>query len=243
MSETTIRSVGRALSILQAFRSQDSALTLSEVARRTGLNKMTAMRLLGTLEENRFVDKLSSGGYRLGGAVMQLAQVFNASLNLEDYVMPSLQRLAQDSGESSAYYRRDGDSRLCLFRVDSAHYVRAQTRVGDRVALPEGAFGRALVRFSEPENCVPGHAALIISQADRNRDLATVAAPVFDFTQKVVGVLGVSLPTYRYSAEVENALRQMTLREAITVTEQLGGDGEFLRRADDQDFILFKGVE
>lgn len=241
MSETTIRSVSRALSILQVFRSEDAEITLSEIARRSGLNKMTALRLLGTLEEQRYVDRLGSGGYRLGGAVMQLAQVFSSSLRLEDYVMPSLERLAQESSESSAYYRRDKEFRLCLFRVDSAHQVRAQTRVGDRVPLPLGGFGRTLMRFEDPECCRSGCPALIISHGERNSDLATVAAPVFDFTHKIVGTLGVSLPSFRYNDEVESSLCAMVLREAINVTEKLGGNSDFLRAASTEDFIVFDG--
>lgn len=241
MSETTIRSVERALSILQSFRSSDSALTLSEIARRTNLNKMTALRLLGTLEENHYVDRLKSGGYRLGGTVMQLAQVFNASLNLEDYVMPSLLRLTEESGESAAYYRREENYRLCLYRVDSAHLVRAQTRVGERVLLPEGAFGRALVRYEDIENCHEGAPGLVISYAERNPDLATVAAPVFDSSHKIIGTLGISLPIYRYNDEVEACLCMLTLREAIKVTEQLGGDAQFLRAAKPDNFLMFKG--
>jgi DNA-binding IclR family transcriptional regulator len=241
MSETTIRSVSRALSILQVFRNEDAEITLSEIARRSGLNKMTALRLLGTLEEHRYVDRLGSGGYRLGGAVMELAQVFSSSLRLEDYVMPSLQRLAEASAESSAYYRRDKEFRLCLFRVDSGHQVRAQTRVGDRVPLPEGGFGRTLLRFEDPEYCQKGCAALVISHGERNPDLATVAAPVFDFTQKIVGTIGISLPSFRYSDEVEALLCAIVLREAINVTEKLGGNAEFLRAAEPENFIVFDG--
>lgn len=243
MSESTIRSVHRALRILEAFRIQDEGVTLSEIARRTELNKMTALRLLGTLEESRYVERLPSGGYRLGGAVMQLAKVFSASLKLEDYVMPCLQRLGTKSGESASFYRRDQDHRVCLFRVDSQHRVRAQTRVGDRVPLPKGAFGRVLIRYEDAENCKAGCPAIVITYADNDPELATVAAPIFDFTMGVIGAVGVSLPIYRYTDEVALRLATLVQEEAGLLTEQLGGSISFHQEALPDDYVLFRGKD
>lgn len=239
MSEDTIRAVARALSILQTFKSDDKALSLSEIARRAELNKMTAMRLLATLEQARFVDRLASGGYRLGGAVVGLAHVYNSALSLEEYVQPSLERLARQSGESAAFYRREADHRVCLFRVDSQHRVRAQTQVGDRVPLPRGAFGRVLTRFED--NAAPESANVIITFADNDPDLATVAAPVFDHGLRPIGAVGVSVPIYRATADGIQALVSNVLEEARILTHQLGGDSSVFQQAAQDGFIFIRG--
>ncbi|WP_049818767.1 IclR family transcriptional regulator [Pseudomonas taiwanensis] len=242
MSEDTVRAVARALSILQTFKSDDKALTLSEIARRAELNKMTAMRLLATLEQARFVDRLPSGGYRLGGAVIGLAHVYNSALNLEEYVQPSLERLAFQSGESAAFYRREADHRVCLFRVDSQHRVRAQTQVGDRVPLPRGAFGRVLTRYED--DTVTESAGVIITFADNDPDLATVAAPVFGHGPRLLGAIGVSVPIYRASADGIQKLVTNVIEEAIVLTNQLGGDSKILRRNHLDGFVFIRcGVE
>lgn len=242
MSEDTIRAVARALSILQAFKSDDKAVTLSEIARRAELNKMTAMRLLATLEQARFVDRLASGGYRLGSAVVGLAHVYNSALSLEEYVLPSLERLARQSGESAAFYRREADHRVCLFRIDSQHRVRAQTQVGDRVPLPRGAFGRVLTRFEDTAE--PGSAGVIITFADNDPDLATVAAPVFDHGLRAIGAIGVSVPIYRTTADGIHDLVSTVIKEAILLTDQLGGDPSIFQKAPQDGFIFIRcGIE
>ena len=54
-----VRAVDRALALLLAFGDDDPALPLAEIARRTGLHMTTALRLLGTLEGQGFVQRVS----------------------------------------------------------------------------------------------------------------------------------------------------------------------------------------
>ncbi len=59
-----VRSVVRACDILAAFRERTEILELHEVARLTGLSKVTASRLLHTLETKQLVEQVSPRGYR-----------------------------------------------------------------------------------------------------------------------------------------------------------------------------------
>ncbi len=60
----------RALAVLTAFRRGDSALSLAELAERTGLVKSTILRLALSLQQYRLLARLPDGSYRLdaGGA-------------------------------------------------------------------------------------------------------------------------------------------------------------------------------
>ena len=64
MTTTTVRSVARACDILAVFREHNEFLALCEVARRTGLNKVTASRLLHTLESKGLIERIAARGYR-----------------------------------------------------------------------------------------------------------------------------------------------------------------------------------
>jgi len=48
----------------------------------------------------------------------------------------------------------------------------------------------------------------------------------------VVGSLGISVPLYRFTAEVEALCRRLTMREAVQVTRELGGDAARLLAAE-----------
>lgn len=238
-ADGTIRAVDRALKILLAFDVNDAALTLTEVARRSDLNKSTALRLLSTLEARRFVVRLENGNYQLGSTVLRLGNVFRANLRLDEYVLPSLRRLTALTNESSVFFVREGDFRLCLSRVDSGYAVRTHAQVGDRIPLPLGAFGRVLEAFNNPASVTPGAAVVYVSYAERDPQTAAMAVPVFGEKQRLVGSIGISLPVYRYNeAFVEKAAPEV-LREAITVTEALGGDTLLLEQADATRWEMF----
>src|SRR5437879_12147939 len=68
-----VESVARALDVLETFRDSEE-LSLSEISRRVGLNKSRSFRLLHTLAERGYVEKIADGGrYRLGVKLFERA--------------------------------------------------------------------------------------------------------------------------------------------------------------------------
>nr|WP_238940199.1 IclR family transcriptional regulator [Pseudoroseomonas ludipueritiae] len=221
LNEGNVRAVDRALALLCAFREEDEPLGLAELSRRVGLNMTTALRLLQTLESQAFIQRLPNGGYLLGPTLMQLGDLFRRSLRLEDHVPPALERLRQESDESATFFVRDRDQRRCAFRLDSPQIVRDYARVGEVQPLGRGAHGRALIAFEGPE---PPPLLPVVTKGERHRELASTAAPVLGATGQVAGSIGISVPLYRFTPEVEMLCRRLVLREALQVTRGLGGD-------------------
>src|SRR3954470_2879074 len=143
-----VAAVDRALSLLTAFGSGDSTLTLTELAQRTKLYKSTVLRLLASLEHARLVVRQGEGVYGLGPELARLHSVFTGSFSLEAEVVPALRALVAATHESAAFHVRQGEQRLCLHRVDSPHVVRDHTRAGDLLPLDRGAGGRVLCAFA-----------------------------------------------------------------------------------------------
>ncbi len=215
-----VRAVERALGILMSFGDDGASLPLVEVARRAGLHLTTALRLLGTLESQGFVQRLASGGYALGPQLLVLGERFRRGLRLEDQVMPALDRLRSESHESAAFFVREGTQRRCLFRLDSPLPVRTVARVGEVAPLGIGAYGRALVALeASPRPRLP-----IVSHGERLKEVAAIAAPVLDGTGRVAGAIGITMPLYRFDAAAEALCLPLVLREAMALTRSLGGD-------------------
>ncbi len=215
-----VRAVDRALALLLAFRDDEAALPLVELARRAGLHLTTALRLIGTLEAQGFVQRVPSGGYALGAQLLVLGERFRRGLRIEDQVMPALDRLRTESRESAAFFVREGTARRCLFRLDSPQPVRTIARVGEVAPLGIGAHGRALVALEAP-------AALrlpIVSRGERLAEVAAIAAPVLDARGAIAGSIGITMPLYRFDAAAEALCLPLVLREAIALTRALGGD-------------------
>ena len=219
-AEGNVRAVDRALAILQAFEDGDAALPLAEIARRAGLHLTTALRLLGTLESQGFVQRVTAGGFALGPQLLVLGERFRRGLRLEDQVMPALDRLRSESQESAAFFVREGGQRRCLFRQESPRPVRTVAQVGDVAPLGIGAYGRALVALDgEPRPRLP-----VVSHGERLPEVVAIAAPVLNGRGTVAGALGITMPRYRFDPAAEARCLPLVLREAAALTRALGGD-------------------
>ena len=72
MSES-VRSVERALDILLCFSRESPELSMTQIAKRVGIHKSTAHRLLATLEQKNFLERdPNSGAYPLDASFLPI---------------------------------------------------------------------------------------------------------------------------------------------------------------------------
>lgn len=234
VSPSGIDVLDRAAAILFAFRRDDAPLTLTEISNRTGLYKSTALRLLGALCHHRLVLRLQDGRYLLGAAVFNLGATYESTLNLSDVLMPLMHQLNEDSGESVSFHVRDGDKRVCLYRISSRHSLRAEVQQGDVLPLDRGASGRVLSAFSgvagEPYDTVR-RTLHYMSLGERDAETAGISAPVFGPAGTLIGALGLVGPVSRLNTAAMERYRPLLLDYAAQATHLFGGDPLPLKEA------------
>jgi DNA-binding IclR family transcriptional regulator len=215
--------VDRALSLLSSFREGDVSLALAELAERTRLYKSTVLRLLASLEHGRLLQRLPDGRYALGREVARLHAIYSASFSLEAEVIPVLRELVAVTQESAAFHVRQGDQRLCLYRVDSPHIVRDHIRAGDLLPLDRGAGGRVLRAYSGANGALYAkirREGVAVLTGDRVPELAGISAPVFGAGGVIAGALTLTMPVSRLRPEFPKAVRDAAQR----LTARLGGE-------------------
>jgi DNA-binding IclR family transcriptional regulator len=225
MATDGVAAVDRALSILSSFDVNSPTLSLTELARRTGLYKSTLLRLAASLERANYLRRFEDGTFGIGPELLKLGELYQASFDLERYVMPILRRLADDTGESASFYVREGDLRVCLYRINStAHRVLHYVTPGSRLELRTGAAGRILVAFTEPD--LEGYEAerrewLALSHQDRKSDTAAIASPVFG-PSGFIGALSLAGPRFRFDDQNIDEMKENVRGSARLLSEQLG---------------------
>ena len=194
-----VSAVERALAVLTAFRRGDGALSLAELAERTGLVKSTIMRLAVSLQRYRLLARLPDGSYRLDAEVLRLGTAYQQGFRLADHVMPALERLAAETGETASFYVRHGEERLCLFRVESPNPVRMHVQPGDTRPLDGSASGQILCHAGTG---LPADMPLpLFTSGATDPHAASLAMPVLGTGQELMGVLLLSGPVSRLTAE------------------------------------------
>lgn len=213
-----VESVERALSILDAFSDGSPRLTLTEVATRTGFYPSTILRLFNSLEHFGYLHRDGEGYFRLGPTLWRLGVLYQNSFDLERYVRPVLDTLVEATGETAAFYVREGNRRICLYRRITTGSIGHHLEEGASLPLDRGASAHVLMAYSGGVGKrfdAIRRDRVCVSLGERNPDANAVAVPVFGQGDKVTGALSLSGPA--------NRLRGITL-ESCTATIRAAAD-------------------
>lgn len=150
-SEATT-SVTKALQLLDAFRGTVGALGVSELARRSGLPKSTAFRLLATLESSGYVERVGRA-YQLAWRLFELGNGVSACRpkGLRDVAMPFLSDLHVRTRLVTQLAVLDDGDVIYLEKIRGHEAIRIPSNIGGRVPASCSGLGKAMLAFSDPE--------------------------------------------------------------------------------------------
>ena len=252
MAEVTVRSVDRALRILQAFSSDEQEMSLSDLGRRLELSPSTMYRLLGALQRQGFVEQNETGGkYRLGLTLFKLGSLVQQGMDLRRQSEISLRRLMRKTSETSYLCVMDGDEALCLDRVEGAQQVRVLALdVGGRLPLNCGGAPRVLLAFMTDEQteaylkrrAFPRLTAHSLTQPDQIwqdilqtrkqgytysvedviEGVAAIGAPIRDHSNLVIGAISIAGLLQHFDQDNLGTFIQSVRQEAEDISINMG---------------------
>ncbi len=200
----TSSSVDKALALLTAFGDDARSLGVSDLARRTGLPKSTAFRLLAILVAWGLVERVGTL-YSVGLRVAKLAELAGspASQEIRDLALPYLQDLYETTHETVHLAVPHGADILYVEKIFGHNRVRTPSRVGGRINAGCTALGKAILAFGDEQlvgqvfhNMRPLTPHTIASAKVLARELATVRqlGVAYDREEAALGVTCVSAP-------------------------------------------------
>lgn len=150
-STDIVQSLLRGLAVIRSFDETHPEQTLSEVARRTGLDRAAARRLLLTLVSAEYV-RLDGRSFRLSPRVLELGQSYLSSLSMPSIAQPHLDALVASAGESASLAVLDGTDAVTVARATRRRDVLIlNNMVGTRFPAHAAAIGRVLLANKPPE--------------------------------------------------------------------------------------------
>jgi DNA-binding IclR family transcriptional regulator len=240
-----VASVARALTLLDELRDSEHGLGVNELARRIGVNASTASRLLSTLESFGVVQRDAHGPYRLGLALVTLADRVLSRLDLQALARPVLVELMEQTGETATLSLPGEREAITVDSVPSRSSVVSTARLGRPSISHATAVGKVMLAFgggalprerdlvSLTDRTVTDRALLAAEVAtvaergygtvfgEREVDVNAIAAPVFDRTGVLAAILGLQGPANRLQDPTR--LLAKLLEGATSLTHALGG--------------------
>lgn len=194
----------KGLQVMMAFDGDDRQLTLAEIARKTGLNRSVARRLVRTLLHMGILRETGQR-FEMTVGVLRLARGFTDGHRIAQIIQPILRRTSESISENVSFALRDG--------VDATYVAHAQVKgsftlnrvaIGTHVPLASTAAGHAILAHVGPDDWPDGvdrTPALdeTIQQVHR-RGFAYLADGLID------GVSSVAFPVFRANGLIEGAV-------------------------------------
>jgi DNA-binding IclR family transcriptional regulator len=214
----------RSLTILDAFDAEHRRLTLSQIARRSGLPLATAHRLVGELEIWGALVRNSIGSYEIGGRIWQLGLLAPVQTELREVALPYMQDLFHVTKDNVQLAIRDGMRSLYIERIAGQRSYPILGKTGARLPLHTTAVGKVLLAYS-PEDVIdaalisltPETTKSIIDKKIMQKQLTSVlkdgyattrdemslgassiAVPILDWNNNAVAALGIVAQTGTY---------------------------------------------
>ncbi|WP_329011122.1 IclR family transcriptional regulator [Micromonospora rifamycinica] len=135
----------RVLALLDAFTPAGPALTLSELARRTGLPLSTVHRRVAELLAWGALERGHDGRYRIGLRLWEVGSLAPRGLGLREVALPVLEDLYEVTHENVQLAVRQDLELVFIERIAGRHAVPVLTRVGGRFALHATGVGLVLL--------------------------------------------------------------------------------------------------
>ncbi|MGM0876691.1 MAG: IclR family transcriptional regulator [Bacillota bacterium] len=240
----SLRTVQRALDIINCFSLQNKELTLTEISSTINLAKSTTSRLLSTLEMNGFVIKdTNTLKYKLGYNLYYLGYIAGKSIQIKEVAYPFMQSLRNETKETVNLYIIEEEYRVCIEQCESPQQLRHLVKIGERLPLWSGAGGKVLLAYQDKvfqqqilaSNPIRKSDEIIkrdldviqaegfaLSQDERELGLSAIAAPIFSVDNKVNACLSISGPTQRFSQEVMEQFKAKLIHQAAKISECIG---------------------
>ncbi len=150
-----VASLEKGLLVIEAFDATRPRLTLSDVARLTGITRAAARRYLRTLTRLNYAD-FDGRYFSLSPRILRLGYAYLSSTSLSAHLQPFLERISQETGESSSAAILDGDEIVYIARAATRRIMSIGLGVGSRLPAYCTSLGRAILAY-QPEDALEAY--------------------------------------------------------------------------------------
>lgn len=244
----------RAFSILEAIAAEGGEGSLSDIARRVGLNVSTCHHLLSTLVQRGYATKIPHcRRYGLGARLLRLGHACTHA-DLPKLAEPLIERISRETGEAVYLSVLQGDNFLNLLRRDGIEPIRKDaSKPGYSNGIHATATGKSILAWL-PENEIQRMVALngfqrftpqtitkidvliehlrnvrrhgyAIDREEFQPGVLCIGAPIRDHVGSVLGSISISTVTKRASREHLDMLRQLAMKATSELSASIRIEG------------------
>ncbi|HVN23398.1 MAG TPA: IclR family transcriptional regulator [Syntrophorhabdales bacterium] len=246
-----VKVLEKTVRILNLYTYTEGALTLDQIAKRAGLSKTTAFRILKTLEKHEiFKYNEREETYSLGLKLMELGGMVYSSLSIRKVASPYLDSLAHSLKATILLGIIKDEHLLYIDKRESESIIRVSSYIGLKRPPYYGMLGMTLVAHmpdeqrkkllqSYPPEKITSKTVVDVRELMHRFDetkksgyyvereeaidgVLGIGVPIRDFSGNVVAALGACMPVFQVNEKfTQRAIKELTAASA-SISKELG---------------------
>jgi len=244
---SAVQTVARALALLETVA--EGVRELDALAKRTGLSRSTAHRLLTALTREGYLRHRPREGYYLGPKLIRLGFLAHKQLHLPAIARPHLEWLRDQTSETVHLAVLEGTEVVYIEKIPGHRELQFASYIGARLPAQSTALGKAiLAHFPEEEwkvHFIPGlkrtprtisdfaqfreellrtrERGYALDLEENEPGVRCIGAPVWDGSGRVVAAVSVSSAAVYLDDERIPRVAELVKEAAFRISQELGG--------------------
>jgi len=246
----TIHSIDKAIQVIELLTATRYGYGVLFISEQLGFSPTTTYRILQTLMRRGYVEKTENGKYRLGMRFIEIGSAILNRIDLRAEARPFMRALASEVGEFVVLGIPNGDVVVCVETATADQNIRMDIQSGTSFPLHLSAMGQCLLAFglrsdgpsgrvhsdpspqgskvpidmSESKKAEIRRQGYAVERATEGNELGFlgIAAPIFDYLNRIVASLSVIAPSARVGDDRVSQIGELVCSAAESISSRLG---------------------
>lgn len=241
----------RVFDIIEVIANADSytGLSLSEISDMLNSSKSTIHRHLQTLEHLNILERKRGDSYHLGWKILTLAGKYLENLHFPIIAEPFMRKLSETTQETVHIAVPANNEVVYVGKADSPKSIMMSATIGGRLPMHSTSLGKSVLA-NLPEKKIEevikqGLPAMTdntitcpeklkaqleqvrirgfaVNNMEYEDDVRSIGAPIFDYTQMVIGAISLAGPVNRIQLEDVNTIGSKVKETALAISRRMG---------------------
>jgi len=250
-----MKTIEKALDILEVFLKQKDEIGIVELANLSGLNVSTVHRIASTLVKRGYLNQQQRGEkYSLSPKLLQFSNIMRKWIKIRDVSLPFLYKLNKIIDENVNLAILNADGAIFIESIESGHYLRTFPQLGAKEPLHCTGVGKVFLAHMRDEELerflnekgLPRYTENTITDVSKLKQelsiikregtavdneefesgVKCVASPIKNVDGNVVAAVSISGPSTRLSSERVQELKSLVKSCTLEISQAIGHKGE-----------------
>jgi len=251
LKEQNVQTLDRTLDIIELLATSPQGMGVTEIGLKLQLHKSTVHRLINALAHRGYIEKeQKTGQYKIGLKFIEISSLYLHQLELKTEATPIMRRLAELTGLVTHLAILDETDVVYIEKVDVVQSLRLYSHIGRRIPVYCSALGKVMLSGQSvsrqkqilqsinfipyTENTIQNQEVLVAElqktaqrgwaadDEEHEAGIRCIAAPVKDFTRKVIAALSISGDKNTLTAEQDQKFSTMVMETADAISRRMG---------------------